>query len=164
MAAQSVHEPIRERWNVLFHHVRQSRPVPNIYIEAEPRTIFLRLSRNTLYNIVTVIGSVAPSTANEAIIINVLNMLAVSLLCSAMPRFIISVRELYDRDLRRRWQGIDSGFSVMSQGVSTEMELASGIAFVDVAQEESRTMVGDGDGDNSGAIQLEEVGTSAHKV
>ena len=107
------------------------------------------------------IGSVAPSTANSAIILDVLGMLAVSLLCSAMPRFIISVRELYDRDLRRHWQGIDSGFGVMSQNYN-EMGFMSGIAFVDAGQDESQTM--QGEGDDLREIQLEEVGAGGHQV
>jgi hypothetical protein len=41
-----------------------------------------------------------------------------------MPRFIINVRELYDRDPHGRWQGIDSGFRFAAvtrgQGLITE--------------------------------------------
>ena len=35
-----------------------------------------------------------------------------------MPRVILSIRELYDQDLHRRWQGIDTGFGVVSQPLS----------------------------------------------
>ncbi|KAF8548764.1 hypothetical protein OG21DRAFT_1500821 [Imleria badia] len=52
-----------------------------------------------------------------------LDALGYSLCCAMMPRFIISIRELYDRDVRERWQGIDTGFgrsfSTGSEGVST---------------------------------------------
>ena len=50
-----------------------------------------------------------------------------------MPRFIISVRELYDRDLHGHWQGIDTGFSVLSQPVSSGNMAVSVIRFVDAA-------------------------------
>ena len=33
-----------------------------------------------------------------------------SLTCAIMPRFIIGIRELYDRDIREQWQGVDTGF------------------------------------------------------
>jgi hypothetical protein len=62
-----------------------------------------------------------------------------------MPRFIISVRELYDRDLRGRWQGIDTGFGVSSQPVSSGNAAVSAIQFADVApgREEVEGEVGD---------------------
>ena len=116
---------------------------------------FLEPCRNTLYNIVTVIGSVVLTTTNDAMVINGLSMAASALLCTAMPRFIITVRELYDRELRGRWQGIDTGFGVGSQNVSADTMLGSGIAFADGVQEsqESETVLGDAD--EPGAIQLD---------
>ncbi|KAF8138798.1 hypothetical protein EV363DRAFT_1314817 [Boletus edulis] len=48
-----------------------------------------------------------------------LDTLSYSLSCAIMPRFIISIRELYDRNLENRWQGIDSGFG-LSMHVSPE--------------------------------------------
>lgn len=40
-----------------------------------------------------------------------------------MPRFIISIRSLYDRDVQERWKGIDTGFgrnlSTNSEGIPT---------------------------------------------
>ena len=50
-----------------------------------------------------------------------------------MPRFIISVRELYDRDLRGRRQGIDTGFGVSSQPISSGNATVSVIRFAGVA-------------------------------
>ena len=41
--------------------------------------------------------------------------LGYSLSCAIMPRFIINIRELYQHDLRNRWQGIDTGFGVLSR-------------------------------------------------
>ena len=73
-----------------------------------------------------------------------------------MPRFIISVRELYDRDLRARWQGIDSGFGVLSQPIVSQNGAVSTIAFADVTP--GQDQVEGGDADDSEAIQLEVVG------
>ncbi|KAF8550482.1 hypothetical protein OG21DRAFT_1499748 [Imleria badia] len=42
-----------------------------------------------------------------------LDALSYSLSCAIMPRFIMSIRELYDRDLENRWQGIDTGFGML---------------------------------------------------
>jgi hypothetical protein len=54
------------------------------------------------------------------------------ILFPVMPRFIISIRELYDRNLRRRWQGVDTGFGVFSQPTVSENAAISAIAFADV--------------------------------
>ena len=70
-----------------------------------------------------------------------------------MPRFIISVRELYDRDLRGRRQGIDAGFGVSSQYVSSGNVAVSTIRFADPGQEEDQ--MAEGEVDDSGAIRLE---------
>jgi hypothetical protein len=59
-----------------------------------------------------------------------------------IPQLIISVRELYDRDLRHCWQGIDTGFGVLSQPVSSENTVGSAIAFAGGA----RAGTGTGDG------------------
>ena len=50
-----------------------------------------------------------------------------------MPRFIISVRELYDRDPRRDWEGVDTGFGVLSQPIAGQNGPVSAIAFADIA-------------------------------
>lgn len=60
-----------------------------------------------------------------------------------MPRFIISVRELYDRDLRSRWQGIHIGFGVLSQPIAGENTAVSAIALADVAPGEDQGGEGD---------------------
>ena len=88
---------------------------------------FPRTTRHALYNI------------NVALLENNLTISSTSMLflttfcyimiCPMMPRFIISVRELYDRDLRHCWQGIDTGFSVLSQPIFSENTVGSVIAF-----------------------------------
>jgi hypothetical protein len=69
-----------------------------------------------------------------------------------MPRFIISVRELYDRDLRGRWQWIDTGFGVLSQPISGRNATVSVIQFADVAPGQDSE---EGEVDDSKATRLE---------
>ena len=57
------------------------------------------------------------------------NALVMILLFSMMPRFIISIREVYDHDLDCHWQGIDSGFGVLSQPTASQDMSVSVIAF-----------------------------------
>ena len=85
----------------------------------------------------------------------VLALLYYTTLCPIMPRFIISVRELYDRDLRGRWQGIDTGFSVFPQTVSSGNAAMSAMQFADVALGQDEGHVAEGEVDDSQAIRLE---------
>ena len=75
-----------------------------------------------------------------------------------MPRFIIGVRELYDHDLRARWQGIDTGFGVLSQPIASENLAVSATAFANVATGQGRP----GQEVDADAIPLEELGNGAH--
>ncbi|KAN0092753.1 hypothetical protein V8E55_003537 [Tylopilus felleus] len=75
-----------------------------------------------------------------------LDGLGYSLSCAIMPRFIISIRELYHRDNQNRWQGVDTGFGVFSQSFSGGDAAVSVINFVDVISEQEVGV--DGDGDN----------------
>jgi len=113
-----------------------------------------------LYFLVNLIFDITTAWLEYAITLSSALQLALVLvyyttLCPIMPRFIISVRELYDRDLRGQLQGIDTGFGVLSQPVFSGNAARSAIQFADIAsgQEESRVAVGEmGD---SEAIRLE---------
>jgi hypothetical protein len=87
----------------------------------------------------------------------VLFSLGDAILCLVMPRFIIGVRELYDRDLRGHLQGIDTGFGVSSKPISSGNAVVSAIQFADVApeQEQEQVQVAEGEMEDSEAIQLE---------
>ena len=78
-----------------------------------------------------------------------------------MPRFIISVREMYDHDSCSRQQGIDTGFGVSSQ-LDGHNAAVSAIAFADVTPGEDQGV--EEDGHDSEAIRLEAVGGGAHQV
>jgi len=71
-----------------------------------------------------------------------------------MPRFIISIRELYDRDLRGRGQGVDTGFGVFSQPIPSETATISVSVFANVAPGQGRGQVVD-DGESSEEIRLD---------
>ncbi|KAF8553839.1 hypothetical protein OG21DRAFT_1181965 [Imleria badia] len=62
-----------------------------------------------------------------------------------MPRFIISIRELYDHDLHRHSHGIDTGFGVWSQPATCENAVISAIAFADINQGQGVGQVVEGD-------------------
>jgi hypothetical protein len=65
-----------------------------------------------------------------------------------MPRFIMAIRELYDRDRRDGWRGVDTGFGVYSEPVSGGDEDVSEIFQVRLEE---------GENDSSGVIELGEV-------
>ena len=81
-----------------------------------------------------------------------------------MPRFIISVRELYDSDLRGRWQGIDTGFGVSSQPISSGNAAVSAIEFADGLPGQEQGRLAEGDVDDSEVIRLEMLGDGARLV
>lgn len=91
----------------------------------------------------------------------VLTMFSSTILCSIMPRFIISMRELYDRDLRRRWQGIDTAFGILSQPIASEGAVISAIVFADATQEQEQSQLGLGDEDD---LEIEVLGDSKPHV
>ena len=111
---------------------------------------------NTVYNVVVVMGSVSPNTLNFTIALNVLGTFSTALVCSAMPRFIIGVREMYDHDARGRMQRIDTVFGFSENVPNESMFPESGIAFAD----RSRTML-DEDANEQRAVPLELVGEGA---
>ena len=118
-------------------------------------------SRNLFYNLVGIIQDGTTINNDSAIILSMLSALA---LYPLMPRFIISVRELYDRDSRGRWQGIDTGFGVLSQSVASEDGAASTIAFAEVAPAQDQIMQADQEDIDTEAIQLEVVSDGGHQV
>lgn len=80
-----------------------------------------------------------------------------------VPRFIIAVREQYDQNLHRRWQGIDTGFGVLSQPtIASQNAALSAIVFADVALEQDQ--VEEGEANESEAIRLETLDSNARRV
>ena len=117
--------------------------------------------RFTLYSIVLLFWQESVTTndslaASAALFLLLFYLIAI---CSIMPRLIINVRELYDRDLRAHWQGIDTGFGVLSQPTFSENAATSTIAFADVTTGQGQLVEG-----TLEAIQLAELGDGTHQV
>ena len=83
-----------------------------------------------------------------------------------MPRFIISVREMYDHDARGHRQEIDTGFGLSSQTVYSENAAVSAIKFAGVAsaRRQERGQVAEGEVDDSEAIRLDTLGDGSRRV
>lgn len=92
----------------------------------------------------------------------VLDMVCMTTIASMMPRFIISMRELYDRDPRGRWQGVDSGFKAFPQPISGESTgtSASAIPFVDIGP----GLIMEGAANEPEVIRLEGLGDNTCQV
>lgn len=82
--------------------------------------------------------------------------------CTMIPRFIISVRELYDHDLRRSYQGVDTGFGVLSHSTASQSAAVSEIAFADVAPMQDQDM--EGNENEPEVIQFEPLGDNMGQV
>jgi len=70
---------------------------------------------NLLFNIVNAI------TLTECDFLIFLDSFSYAVSCVIMPRFIISIRALYDHDQRNRYQGLDTGFGIYSQNENTDV-------------------------------------------
>ena len=95
-----------------------------------------------------------------------LAMFAIVTICPMMPRFIINVRELYDRDIRHGWQGVDTGFGVLSQPLASQNAPVSAIAFAEVTpgQESQDEVVEENAANEPETIRLEPFGDNMHQV
>lgn len=82
-----------------------------------------------LYQIAWVLnpGETAPNNTSTLF----LNAFAYVIFYPLIPRFIISVREIYDRDVRGRSQEIDTGFGVLSQSFAAPDTSVSVMVFLD---------------------------------
>jgi len=130
---------------------------PNQYMKLLVRDGIIYFLVNVIFDVPFFVSGIG-GTLNASM--QFLALLVCILLCSMMPRFIISVRELYDHDTCRQ-QGIDTGFGISSQ-LDGHNAAVSAIAFADVTPGEDQVM--EGDGNDSEAIRLEAVGGGAHRV
>ncbi|KAN0093036.1 hypothetical protein V8E55_003820 [Tylopilus felleus] len=107
------------------------------------------------------IGSMLENALTYTIIVDMVSFMVV---IPMMPRFIISMRELYDRDCCSRWKGIDSRFGVLSQPAASTNVVMSAIAFADVNfQQGESQVVGDG-AEDSEVIPSEMLRDGANQV
>ncbi|KAI9462223.1 hypothetical protein HD554DRAFT_2175981 [Boletus coccyginus] len=90
-----------------------------------------------------------------------LTMFYTTTLWSIMSRFIISVRELYERDQRHGNQGADTEFGVSSRPIASQNGVLSAIAFADVVPGQDKV---EGDANESEEIRLEPLGDNTRQV
>ncbi|KAF8136934.1 hypothetical protein EV363DRAFT_1315936 [Boletus edulis] len=123
----------------------------NLYMQLLVRDGIIYFFVNVLFQITTMLGS----SPNLSSIMLYLSTFPYVFFFALVPRFIIGIRELYDRDAHGH-SHIDTGFGMRSQlnvGANTTM---SAMIFTDVNRERQDPEV-EGDADNSGNIELEEV-------
>ena len=83
-----------------------------------------------------------------------------------IPRFIISMRELYDHNGYSQQKGIDSGFGVLSQPTASPNVVMSAIAFAGVTFRQGESQVHEDGADDPEVIRPEIVGdaSGAHQL
>ena len=133
VAAQSVYEPARQAGDSLFHSVRPLSFIPalsSVVIQtrkAKELTI-------TFHHSIFVFGlldafflsGMFPTGGALLLLVEYIPMYTLT------PRFILSIRELYARDVEgRRGEGIDTGFGLSLSGRGA---VVTPIAFTDVEQ------------------------------
>ncbi|KAN0082779.1 hypothetical protein V8E55_008574 [Tylopilus felleus] len=104
---------------------------------------------NVIYNTHDIIVNASGPTisATATIYLALFSSIAI---CTIMPRFIISIRELYNPEARRDWQGIDSGFGLSSQSTGGRMPTA----YTEIVQGQSRITEGDEDVTRAMPLQM----------
>lgn len=71
-----------------------------------------KLTNRNLFNAIAVVVSQVHTGAYPPTWLVVFGIFGISSLYPAIPRFVLSIRELYDKDSRGLSEGIDSGFGV----------------------------------------------------
>jgi len=99
---------------------------PNRYMQKLVGDGILYFIVNVLYHIDYVLASVAAPTNNTRLFLTVFLYI---LFYTLIPRLIISIRELYDHDIRGRFH-IDTGFGVVSQSNAGPDITMSAMVFV----------------------------------
>jgi len=124
---------------------------PNLYMGLLVKHGIIYFFTSLLYNTAqTILSITAFTTTNPSMVF--LDAFIYLIFATIMPRFIISVRELYDRDLRAQWQGVDTGFGLSSQPMVGQHWAVSAIAFADVTPGQDQVV--EGDADDSEGVRL----------
>ena len=147
--------------SLFYFHSFPICPVAHISFNCLHKKLTTLILRYVFYNI-TIVGENA-STSYD-IVWNIMYMVSYTVLIPTMPRFIISMRELYDRDCSSRWKGIDSGFGILSQPTASPNGVMSAIAFADVNIHQGESQGGEGGADDPEVIRLEMLGDGAHQL
>jgi hypothetical protein len=103
-----------------------------------------------------------PLNVTNPILSLFLNFFAYVPLIPVVPRFIIGIRELYDKDSRRGCiQEIDTGFGMFSQAFVSRGTIAPAIAFADNAPVQDQSMSMEEYAGESDVIRIERFGDDA---
>lgn len=129
---------------------------------SELTTLSCFLSTRILVFNITLILQYGPQWSDTASII--MSTLSFVAYCPIVPRFILDLRELHDRDLRGRWQRIDTAFSARSQPISEQDVAVSAISFAEASSAEGPSI--EGCVDDLEVVRLRVVGYSdgVHQV
>lgn len=117
---------------------------------------YSEMARNVLYHIDTIAQDEMILSSTLVLFMSLFPFIAIF---PMMPQFIISIWELYDHDLHCHWQGIDTGFGVLSQPTSSQDAAVSVIALVGISPGQAH-VVG-GDMNESEAVWMEKVMSTA---
>ena len=92
--------------------------------------------------------------ALDTSVTNLLQLTGFTTIVPLIPRFIIGVRVLYDRDTRGRLH-VDTGFGASGRAVDDENGLVSTIAFADRNPGQEQSQAAEDDAEDSEGIRLE---------
>jgi len=121
---------------------------PNRYMQKMMGDGILYFVVNMLYQVVSVLNGTV--RAQQIIIPSILTTVYLcTTLYTLIPRFIIGIRELYDRDIHGRFH-IDTGFGIRSRSNAGPDTTISAIVFMDGHQGPEV----EGNTDNSGDLEL----------
>jgi len=119
---------------------------PNRYMQKLVGDGILYFTMNVLYQINNVLSLVAAPTNDATLFLGTFLYITFYTL---IPQFIISIRELYDRDIRGRLH-VDTGFGALSQPDAGLNTATSTMVFVDRSQDYK----GEGSSEDSGDLEL----------
>ena len=75
-----------------------------------------------------------------------------------MPRFVLNIREMHGREMRNRWQGIDTAFGLSSRPIASRNAEMSAVMFAEGGSDSEMLEAQDG-----GEAQLELIQVGGRK-
>ncbi|KAF8428938.1 hypothetical protein L210DRAFT_3563812 [Boletus edulis BED1] len=129
---------------------------PNRYMQKLVKDGILYFIVNVLFQTIDLLNRIGFSIVTIYVFLETFVYIAFYIL---IPRFVISIRELYDHDIRGRFH-IDTGFGMVSRSNASQDTTASAMVFVDGNQGAEV----EGSMDNSGDLGMDRVhGSRLHE-
>jgi len=119
---------------------------PNRYMSLIVREGVFYLFLNSVNNASTVIAQMSKSPLSPNLQL-VLIFFGIATLYPIIPRFVLSIRELYERDRRGRREGMDSGFGINSRAGNVAGWDSVAISAISFEGRESHSSGDTGEGD-----------------